>query len=185
MDFAHFIPTRGTDPLRRILWGHYSTIGDYFEHELGFTATVQSVREVAPGEEPHHVAGRIAIPFDEMDQEVVFHELTHDLFEHSVFHRNHNLVNAFPDGFDEDAAFNEAWGEGFCDAVRWLMENVWLPTSPWLTSFPNRAMTDWRLQRADRILKYTGRSLVGFSNGWGALVAGYDGSADYLNETIP
>lgn len=185
MKYDAFISARDNDPLRKALWKHYRALEFYFRDKLGFVATVQTVLEVQPGETPHHFAGRIVIPFDPLDEGAIFHELTHDLFEHSVFHRLQNKVNAFPNGRCEDPDFNETWGEGFCDAVRWLMESVRLPDSPWLQSYSMNAATDWRIQRAEMILNHMGRSLPEFSCGWRALVAGYDQTADYLRRTIP
>lgn len=185
MEYDAFIPARDNDPFRQILWAHYQALESYFRDELGFVATVRTVREIQSGETPHHVSDTIAISFAPKHEGAIFHELTHDLFEKSVFHRNQNVVNAFPNGQCEDPDFNETWGEGFCEAVRWLMESKRLPDSPWLQSYSTEVATDWRIQRAEIILNHTGRSLPEFSCGWKALVDGYDGTADYLKMTIP
>lgn len=184
MEFDEFISARDNDPFRKALWAHYQAIDRYFRDELGFDATIHTVREINPNETPHHVAGTIAISFAPEHEGAIFHELTHNLFEESVFHRNQNVVNEFPNGRFEDPDFNETWGEGFCDAVRWLMERERLPASPWFQSYSTEAATDWRIQRAEMILNHTGRTLPEFSRIWKALVDGYDGTADYLKRTI-
>lgn len=186
VNYTDFLSNRGNDPLRDLLWARYRAVERYFLCDLGFRMTVRHVRETTPGEVPYFdPQGMIAIPFKPNDQGVIFHEATHDLFHHSVFHRIHNQANAFPNGQGRNAAFNETWGEGFCDAVRWLMETAQLQTSAWLQSYPAQAATDWRIQRADRILNHTGRTLAEFAAGWNALTAGYDSKGDYLNSTIP
>lgn len=186
MNYGDFIPSRGSQPLRQTLWGHYQALSDYFVNQLGFAPTVQSVQEgAACWHCQSAIRSYISVPFDQNHEGAIFHELTHDLFHHSVFHHLHNRVNAFPGGQDRNAAFNESWGEGFCDAVRWLMETTRLKSSPWLQSYPGQKAHDWRIQRAERILCHTGRTLPDFAAGWKALAAAYDGTANFLNQTIP
>ncbi len=183
MNYSDFLPLRGSDPLRKELWALYSVVEKYFLADIGFELKLQRVNEATASCDS--VNRSITVPFDPSDRGALFHEVTHDLFHHSVFHRLHNPVNRFPRNSDRDANYNETWGEGFCDAVRWLMEMYQMPGSPWLTSYSPVVKSDWRKQRAERILNHTGQSLAGFALGWRALVAGYDGTADYLNKTVP
>jgi len=183
MNYDDFLLHRGGDPLRGTLWAHYQQVASYFSSQLGYALQVVRVCE---GGACWWLSGPcITIPFDKNDCGAIFHEATHDLFHHSVFHPGHNSANKFPPGHEEDAAYNEGWGEGFCEAVRWLMESTYLPGSAWLSKWPTEVKTDWRKQRVERILSYTGHSLVQFAAGWNNLVAGYDGTADYLNRSIP
>jgi hypothetical protein len=186
MQYADSLPHRANDPLRQQLWGLFCNTEQYFL-TLPYTCQLVRVTEVPIGKAAFFDPEKrlIAIPFDETDRGAVFHEATHDLFHHSVFHSSHNPANKFPRGREQDAAYNEGWGEGFCDAVRWLMESAHLPDSQRLIDWPHELATDWRKQRGERILNHTGRSLVQFAAAWHELVAGYDGTADYLNRKIP
>ena len=186
VNFAAFLSARGDEPLRAELWTHYQAIERYLLCDLGFRATVREVRETSSGQTAHFdPSGIIVIPYDCQNMGTLFHELTHDLFHHSVFHRNQNSINAFPQNHAQDPAFNETWGEGFCDAIRWLMECARLPGSAWLQDYNASTGTDWRIMRAERILAHTGRTLPAFAQGWTALATAFDSSADYLNRTIP
>jgi superfamily II DNA/RNA helicase len=183
MNLGDFLPTRVNDPLRSELWMLYQHMEGYLL-SLGFTPTIVRVIESAGCGYFDPNVPCIAIPYRSDDKGALFHEATHDLFHHSVFHRDHNPVNAFPIGSDHNPNYNEGWGEGFCEAVRWLMEMAYLPLSAWLQRYPHEVKTDWRKQRGDRILSYLSRSLSQFERGWKQLVQGYDCTADYLNRTV-
>ena len=184
MDFDDFLVTLGNDPLRNSLWDLHRHM-ESFLILLAFTPTLTRVEEGDAEFVPGPPDDFLRIPFDANDQGVVFHEATHDLFHYSVFHSNHRAVNGAPQGQDEDPDFNENWGEGFCEAVRWLMEMIHLPGSQWLAQYNLEIAGDWRKQLAERILNMSGRSLVEFRQCWFGLVHGYDETPDYLNRTIP
>jgi hypothetical protein len=93
-----------------------------------------------------------------------------------VFHSKHDRVNA---------ANNEHWGEAFCEAIRFVLEEEQLQTSLWLESFrrdPNR--DDLTKLRAHRLLSQGGRNADGFASLWLNLTRGYDGRADYLERAV-
>lgn len=182
MNYADFLATCQNENLRRHLFSLYQRVEAFFS-SLDFDMTV--VRVIEGGPDYSGDDRLIRIPVDEEDKGVIFHEATHALFHDSVFHRTHNQVNAFPPNRDEDPKFNESWGEGFCDAVRWLMESECIPDSKWLSqTYTTEVAYDWRKQRAERILNWTGRDLKSFATGWRKLVAKYDKKGDFLNRTI-
>ncbi len=183
MDYAKFLVNCNDNALRKAIWDLYQHVEAFFQ-SLHFTMTIETVEEGGPA----YDAGkkRIEIPVDADNKGVIFHETTNDLFHHSVFHRTQNQVNAFPVGQDDNPNFNESWGEGFCEAVRWLMESKFLPGSEWLTKkFPDEIKSDLRKQRAKQILDYFGWDLDSFVAGWKKLVKDYDMTVDFLNRTIP
>lgn len=186
MDYANFLEDCDDEALRKEVFALYQPAEDFFDL-LGFTMTVETVQECKEGDGCYDADKKlIEIPVSADDKGAIFHEATHDFFHHSCFHRNYNPANGFGEGEEEDPTYNETWGEGFCEAVRWLMESKFLQGSEWLAkTFPNGTKPDWRKKRAKRILDYFGWDLDSFAANWKKLVADYDMTGDFLNRTIP
>lgn len=111
---------------------------------------------------------------------VLFHEITHDLFHSSVFHGNHNPINrtkiTYRCGLNIS---NEDWGEGFCEAVRWLMGRNRSDDNLWLGNFQTRLRDnheDIGIRCGERILIKSCYTLDGFASSWEQLTNKYEGS---------
>ena len=120
-------------------------------------------------------SGAVKITIDTDDKGVVFHEVGHALLANSVFHRNHNPINA---------KRNEAWGEAVAEAIRWLMENEYIkPQSKWSKEDFERQKEQkgTNIYKANIILSKCGYTLEGFKKMWLELVSEFDNTADYLD----
>lgn len=186
MSFDRFLPCKGNEPLRQELWGYYKKMDTYFGDQLGYSLKISYAREGQPYWHLDNGCSWLEILYDQDDKGSMFHEATHELFHFSMLHGDHNRLNRIPHGGNERPDHNEAWGEAFCEAVRWLLETTYFGDSRWLQSLPSRVTGgEWRIIQALRILNFTGRSLDSFAHSWNKLKADYDETGDFLRRTIP
>lgn len=171
MNYDDFLRASGNEPLRRDLWQLFLEFSRYLR-SLNFTTSIVAVDEGSPA---YHFGGpkRVTIPVEEHNKGVIFHEVAHDLFHHSVFHGDHLEINKRE---------NEEWSEAFCETLRWLMEQEHLKESNWLSDFEKRMDRD--IARAKSILHHCRHTLDGFRVFWLELTRSFDNSADYLKRTI-
>jgi hypothetical protein len=176
LKYLNFLPDCNNQSLRDELWAGCCRCEGFFS-SLGFNGTVAQVNVGNPVficlPPPH----RITIPVDSEDKGVLFHEMTHDLFHHSKFHRNYWPLNAHD---------NELWGEAFCEAFRFLMELAFTGDSKWLRAFQTeRHPPDSDKGRASRIVAKSKESLDGLAALWWHINNEFNQTGNYLSRIFP
>jgi hypothetical protein len=83
------------------------------------------------------------------DLGVFFHEIFHSAFHHSLLHGKFGEAHEPQD---------DSWGEGFCEAFRYLMEKHLLPNTPsaWVIDMENLLKAPFSETRADTDSNYRG-----------------------------
>ncbi len=184
MLFDHFLRDSSL-ATRQHLWRAYQAVEQFFLNSLGYQLRLECV---AVGEPCFHANGErrwMTIPAAIEQFGTIFHEATHDLFHSSVFHGGHCAVNHWTDDTDrENPSFNEAWGEGFCEAVRWLMGNEIHQDCTWREDFRQHPKDSFGKQCGSLILQQSGYTLNGFAQLWLDLTKNYDHTAGYLKNRL-
>ena len=178
LKYENFLAEFPNAKLREEYWAACCRCEGYFS-SFGFNGKVE---KVTVGDACFHGVGeiRISVHPHEYDRGALFHEMTHDLFHHSVFHSNSNPINS--NANPRNGKSNEDWGEAFCEAVRYLMEYAYTGDSDWLRQFAIEIKyRDSDKGRAGRILDAAGSSLAGFATLWKEITMGFDKTEDYLN----
>lgn len=181
MNYEGFL-SGSNDKTRRHLWKGYRTAEGFFRQSLGYE--MQIIRVEAADGAYFCFNGERYLKIQAASEQfgTIFHEAAHELFHSSVFHGNHNPMNRWKTDADrENPAFNEVWGEGFCEAVRWLLGKERPEDLAWRECFDRNYQRTIGMRCGKRILESADYTLAKFANLWKDLVRGYDETADYLN----